>query len=58
MAIKRRIDPVNGRQALNQWVAAQPDATDAAQQPPLPRPVRAMAVRLALEELARRAEGN
>lgn len=61
MAIKRRIDPVNGRQALNQWVAAQPEAKDAAQtaqQPPLPRPVRAMAVRFALEELASRAEGN
>lgn len=54
MAIKRRIDPVQGRAALQRWIDADSEAAQAA----LPRPVVAMAVRFTLEELATRAEGN
>ncbi|MGL3806990.1 sterol carrier family protein [Paeniglutamicibacter sp. R2-26] len=54
MAIKRRIDPAEGRAALQRWINAADDAARAA----LPRPAVAMAVRYALEELASRAEGN
>lgn len=54
MAIKRRIDLIQGRAALERWIVAN------AQEPVevLPRPVLAMAVRYCLEELASRAEGN
>ncbi|MBV1780645.1 hypothetical protein KRR55_16130 [Paeniglutamicibacter sp. ABSL32-1] len=53
MAIKRRIDPAEGSRALARWSEA--DAEEAAK---LPRPLIALAVRYALEELASRAEGN
>lgn len=52
MAIKRRIDPAAGRRALDKWAAAQREGSG------IPRPVRATAVRFALEELSSRAEGN
>ena len=54
MAIKRRIDPAEGRAALQRWIAASDEGGEAA----LPRPLIAMAVRYSLEELASRAEGN
>lgn len=54
MAIKRRIDPVEGRAALQAWITA--DSVPGAAAPA--RPVIAMAVRYSLEELATRAEGN
>lgn len=54
MAIKRRIDLVDGRAALKRWILA--NAQDPVEV--LPRPVLAMAVRYCLEELASRAEGN
>ena len=53
MAIRRRIDPDEGRNALEMW-AAHSDA-DAAQ---ADRSTLAAAVRFTLEELAARAEGN
>lgn len=53
MAIRRKIDPVEGRNALEMW-AAHSDA-DAA---PADRATVAAAVRFTLEELAARAEGN
>lgn len=53
MAIRRRIDPDQGRSALEMWVAH--DALDAA---PADRSTTATAVRYTLEELAARAEGN
>ena len=53
MAIRRRIDPEEGRNALEMWVAHS-DA-DAA---PADRSTLAAAVRFTLEELASRAEGN
>ncbi|SMX74075.1 asparaginase [Brevibacterium antiquum] len=53
MAIRRRIDPDEGRNALEMWVAHS-DA-DAA---PADRQTLATAVRFTLEELASRAEGN
>ncbi|MCD1287475.1 MAG: sterol carrier family protein [Brevibacterium sp.] len=53
MAIRRRIDPVEGRNALEMWVAhAHTDAV------PADRATLATAVRFTLEELADRAEGN
>lgn len=52
MAIKRKIDADSGVAALREWVAA--SRTEGS----IPRPVRATAVRFALEELAARAEGN
>ena len=52
MAIKRRIDEAAGRGALREWAHAAGAETKPA------RPVIAMAVRFALEELASRAEGN
>lgn len=56
MGIRRRIDQFDGAAALAQWTrAAELDPAAAAA---LPRPVLAMAVRYALEELAEVAEGN
>lgn len=52
MPIKRRIDEASGRSALKEW------AHSAETQGKIARPVLAMAVRFALEELASRAEGN
>ncbi|MGO1348525.1 MAG: sterol carrier family protein, partial [Brevibacterium aurantiacum] len=53
MAIRRRIDPDEGRNALEMWVAhSEADATTA------DRSTLATAVRFTLEELASRAEGN
>lgn len=53
MAIRRRIDPNVGRDALEMWVAhAHTDAAVA------DRATLATAVRFTLEELADRAEGN
>ena len=54
MAIKRRIDPAEGRAALQHWITASDEGVEAE----LPRPLIAMAVRYSLEELASRAEGN
>ncbi|WP_309131920.1 sterol carrier family protein [Brevibacterium sp.] len=53
MAIRRRIDPAEGRSALEMWVA-HTDANSA----PADRSTIATAVRFTLEELASRAEGN
>ncbi|GAA1638785.1 MULTISPECIES: sterol carrier family protein [Brevibacterium] len=53
MAIRRRIDPEQGRRALEMWVAHS-DADGA----PADRTTVATAVRFTLEELASRAEGN
>lgn len=53
MAIRRRIDPGEGRRALEMWVA-HADADGA----PGDRATLATAVRFTLEELASRAEGN
>ncbi|WP_209325706.1 sterol carrier family protein [Brevibacterium renqingii] len=53
MAIRRRIDPDQGRNALEMWAAQA--ALDAA---PADRSTIATAVRFTLEELAARAEGN
>jgi hypothetical protein len=53
MAIRRRIDPAQGRSALEMWVAQ--GTLDAA---PADRSTIATAVRFTLEELAARAEGN
>ncbi|GAA1404709.1 hypothetical protein AUR04nite_08220 [Glutamicibacter uratoxydans] len=52
MAIKRRIDEAEGRAALREWAGAYRESSKPA------RPVLAMAVRFALEELASKAEGN
>lgn len=53
MAIRRRIDPEQGRSALEMWSAQ--TRLDGA---PADRPTVAAAVRFTLEELAARAEGN
>ena len=53
MAIRRRIDPEQGRSAVEMWLAqARLDAATA------DRSTIATAVRFTLEELASRAEGN
>lgn len=53
MAIRRRIDPEQGRGALEMWVAQ--STCDAGT---VDRSTLAAAVRFSLEELASRAEGN
>ena len=53
MAIRRRIDPDQGRSALEMWAAQ--SKLDAG---PADRSTVATAVRFTLEELAARAEGN
>ena len=57
---RRRIDPAEGRAALNQWAAGAVPPSDAAQPaaPAVPRSVIATAVRYSLEEVTARAPGN
>lgn len=53
---RRRIDPSEGRAALDAWQAAASQAAEAAAPPS--RAVLATAVRYSLEEIAARAPGN
>lgn len=65
---RRRIDPAEGRAALNQWAAGAVPPSDAAPSvpvtpsvpaaPAVPRSVIATAVRYSLEEVTARAPGN
>ena len=56
---RRRIDPAEGRAALNQWAAGAVPPSDAAPPTPaIPRSVIATAVRYSLEEVTARAPGN
>ncbi|HKS01269.1 MAG TPA: sterol carrier family protein [Arthrobacter sp.] len=57
---RRRIEPADGRAALNEWAAGAVPPSDAAQPaaPAVPRSVIATAVRYSLEEVTARAPGN
>ncbi|WP_395399050.1 sterol carrier family protein [Arthrobacter sp. UC242_113] len=59
---RRRIDPADGKAALDQWTAGAVPPSDAAPAvpaaPPVPRSVIATAVRYSLEEVTARAPGN
>jgi hypothetical protein len=56
---RRRIDPADGKAALNEWAAGAVPPSDAAPiAPAVPRSVIATAVRYSLEEVTARAPGN
>jgi hypothetical protein len=56
---RRRIDPADGKTALNEWAAGAVPPSDAAPAAPaVPRSVIATAVRYSLEEVTARAPGN
>jgi hypothetical protein len=57
---RRRIEPADGRAALNEWAAGAVPPSDSAQPPApaVPRSVIATAVRYSLEEVTARAPGN
>jgi hypothetical protein len=56
---RRRIDPADGKAALDEWAAgAVPPSAAAPSAPAVPRSVIATAVRYSLEEVTARAPGN
>jgi hypothetical protein len=56
---RRRIDPADGKAALDEWAAgAVPPSAAAPIAPAVPRSVIATAVRYSLEEVTARAPGN